>query len=194
MGVGCVLLLWAIPVAIALAVAATGAAIFLRSAARRSMPGMIAGGGIGAVGAVVAIVAIVFIAGWLVWGMWPHETTSRAAFQDAFGFPAGAEVTQIRSRTAGSTDSHEQFLRFHAPPPTVAAIVSTRFQRSTANDCRQESLQWKDDAPAWWTPSVTPQTECYTAEPYDQRLASNAAWLLYDRSTGAAHFHYHGVD
>jgi hypothetical protein len=193
-GLGCVLFLWAILAAIALAVAATGAAIFLGAATRRSRFGMVSGGLIGAAGTVVAIGALTFIAGWLVRGMWPHETTSRTAFEDAFGVPAGAEVTQIRSRTASSTDSHEQFLCFHAPPPTIAAIVRTRFQRSPADDCRQRSLQWKGDAPAWWTPSPAPQAECYTAEPYDNRLASNAAWLLYQPSTREAHFHYHGVD
>jgi hypothetical protein len=193
-GIGCVLFLWAILAAVALAVAATGAAIFLGSAARRSKFGMVLGGLIGAAGAVVAIGAVAFIAGWLFWGIWPHETTSRAAFEDAFGAPAGAEVTQIRSRTVSSTDSHEQFLRFHAPPPAIAAIVRTRLKRSTVDDCRQESLQWKDDAPAWWRLSPTPQAECYTAEPYDRRMESNAAWLLYDRSTGEAYFHYQGVD
>lgn len=194
MGLGCVLFLWAILAAIALAVALTGAAIFLGSVKRRSTLGMISGGVLGAAGAAVAIGTLVFVAGWLFWGMWPHETTSRRAFEDAFGIAAGAEVTQIRSRTASSTDSHEQFLRFHAPPSTIAALIRTRFKRSTADDCRQESLQWKDDAPVWWAPSVAPQAECYTAEPYDQRLASNGAWLLYDPSTGEAHFHYHGVD
>lgn len=188
------LFLWAILASIALAVAAIGAAIFLVSAARRSKLGMISGGLLGAAGAVVALGAVVFIAGWLFWGIWPHETTSRAAFEDAFGVPAGAEVTQIRSRTISSTDSHEQFLRFHAPPATIAAVVRTRFKRSTADACRRESLQWKDDAPEWWAPSFAPQAECYTAEPYDQHLMSNAAWLLYDRSTGAAYFHYHGVE
>ena len=174
------LFLWAILAAIGAAVAGVGVVIFLGSAARRSRFGMISGGVIGATGAVVAIGAVIFIAGWLFWGMWPHETTSRSAFEDAFGFAAGTEVTQIRSRTASSTDSHEQFLRFHAPPSTIAAIVRTRFQRSTADDCRQESLQWKDDAPAWWAPSLAPQAECYTAEPFDQHLASNEAWLLYE--------------
>jgi hypothetical protein len=147
---------------------------------------MIAGGLLGATGSVVTVGAIVFIAGWLFWGMWPHETTSRGAFEEAFGVAAGPEVTQIRSRTSGSTDSHEQFLRFHAPPETIATIVRTRFKRVA--DCRQ----WRDDVPAWWSP--TPQAECYQADPFDQRLASNSAWLLYDPATGAAHFHYHGVD
>ena len=193
MGLGCVLFLWAILAAVALAVAAAGAAIFLGSAVRRSKLGMICGGLIGAAGAVVALGAAVFIAGWLFWGMWPHETTSRTAFEDAFGVPAGAEVTHIRSRTASSTDSHEQFLRFHAPPATIAAIVRARFKRSSAADCRQEWLR-RDDAPEWWTPSFTSQAECYTADPYDERLMANAAWLLYDRSTGEAYFHYLGVE
>ena len=194
MGLGCVLFLWGILAAIALAVAATGAAIFFGSTAFRSKLGMAAGGLIGAGGAVAAIGAILFIAGWLFWGMWPHETTSRDAFEDAFDFAAGAEVTQIRSRTSSSTDSHEQFLRFHAPPPTIAIIVRTRFQRSLVEDCRQQWLQQKDNAPAWWTPSVTPQAECFIADPFDDRLRSNSAWLLYDPATSQAHFHYLGID
>lgn len=194
MGLGCVLFLWAILAAIGVAVAGAGVVIFLGSAARRSKLGMGAGGLLGIAGSVVAIGAVVFIAGWLFWGMWPHETSSRSAFEDAFGFAAGAELTQIRSRTASSTDFHEQFLRFHAPPQTIAAIVRTRFKRATADDCRQKWRQWKDDAPVWWTPSQAPQAECYTADPFDQRLASNAAWLLYEPTTGQAHFHYHGVD
>jgi hypothetical protein len=193
-GIGCVLFLWAIVAMLGVVVAAVGAAIFLLSAARRSGTGRLSGVLIGAAGAVVAVGAILFIAGWLFWGMWPHETTSRAAFEDAFGSPAGAKVTQIRSRTASSTDSHEQFLRFHAPPPAIASIVSTRFQRSTADDCRQKSLQWKDDAPPWWSPSASPQAECYTAEPYDDGFAWTAACLVYDPSTGDAHFHYVGID
>lgn len=194
MGLGCVLFLWGILAAIALAVAAIGTVIFLGSAVRRSKFGMISGGMIGAAGAVVAIGALLFIAGWLFWGMWPHETTSRGAFEDAFGVSAGAEVTQIRSRTGSSTDSHEQFLRFHAPPPTIAALVRARWKRSTADDCRKESRHWNDDAPEWWTPSPSPLAECYTAEPYDNRLSSNAAWLLYDPATGEGYFHYLGID
>ena len=194
MGLGCVLFLWAILAALGLAVAAVGALVFFGSAAFRSKLGMIAGGLIGAAGSLLAAGAVVFIAGWLFWGMWPHETTSRGAFEDAFGFPAGAEVTQIRSRTASSTDSHRQFLRFHAPPQTIATIVRTRFKRATMEDCRGEWLQWKDDAPDWWTPSASPQAECHEADPYDDRLSSNSAWLLYDRATGEAHFHYLGVD
>ncbi len=194
MGIGCVLFLWAILAVIALAVGAIGGAIFLAAVARRSKVGMVSGGLIGAVGIVVAIGAMVFIAGWLFWGIWPHETTSRVAFEDAFGVPAGAEVTKIRSRSESSTDSHEQFLSFHAPPPAIAAIVRTRFKRSSADLCRQEWLRWKDDAPEWWTPSFSPRVECYRADPYDDHLAWNTAWLLYEPSTGEAHFHYLGVE
>jgi hypothetical protein len=195
MSITCVLVLGAILAAIALAVAVTGAVIFMVSLPRRSKLGMIAGGVIGGVGGVVALGAIVFIAGWLFWGMWPHETTSREAFEEAFGFPAAAEVTQIRSRTASSTDSHTQFLRFHAPPATIASIVRGRFKRSPAETCRQESLHLKKDAPEWWTPlTTTPQAECHVADPYDQRLASNTAWLLYEPRTGEAYFYYVGVD
>ncbi len=194
MGLGCVLFLWAILAAIAMAVAAVGAVIFLASAARRSKLGMAAGGAIGAVGGVVAVGALLFIAGWLFWGMWPHETTSRSAFEDAFGVRAGHEVTGIRSRTTSSTDAHEQFLRFEAPPSTLAPLVRTRFKRSPVEDCQQEWLKQKDDAPEWWTPSLTPQAQCYIAEPYDQRLMWNTAWLLYDAATGEARFHYVGVE
>jgi hypothetical protein len=191
-GIGCVLFLWAIVAAIGLAVAATGA-ILLGSACLRSRFGVLLGGLLAAGGSVVALGAIAFIASWLFWGMWPHDTTSRDAFEDAFGFPAGAEVTQIRSRTSDSTDSHEQFLRFHGPPRTIAAIVRTRFKRSNVDDCRH-ALVRREGAPPWWTPSPAPQAECYLADPYDQRLASNRASLLYDPATGQAHFHYHGVD
>jgi hypothetical protein len=190
----CALFLWAILGAIAVGVATIGVAIVLASAARRSTFGLIVGGVIGAGGTAVAIGAALFIAGWLFWGMWPHETTSRSAFNDAFGVPAGAEVTQIRSRTMSSTDSHEQFLRFHAPPATIAAITGTRLERTTVEDCRSQSRSWKDDAPDWWNPTTAPRAECYTADPYDKRLVSNAAWLLYDPATGAAHFHYQGVE
>jgi hypothetical protein len=65
-GLGCVLFLWATLAAIALAVAATGAAIFLGSAGRRSKFGMVSGGLIGAAG-VVVVVAVAFVAGWLFW-------------------------------------------------------------------------------------------------------------------------------
>lgn len=159
-GIGCVLFLWAILAAVGVAVAAAGAALFFGSAARRSKLGMAAGGLLGAAGSVVALGALAFIAGWLFWGVWPHETTSRGAFEDAFGFAAGAEVTQIRSRTSSSTDSHEQFLRFHAPPRTIAAIVRTRFQRSSADACRRQLLQRNRSAPSWWTPSRGPHVEC----------------------------------
>ncbi len=190
----CALFLWTIVAAIAAGGAAFGTAIFLGSAVRRSKFGMVSGGLIAAAGAVVALGSLLFIGGWLLWGMWPHESTSRAAFEDAFGIPAGAEVTGIRSRTTSSTDSHEQFLRFHAPPATVAAITRTRFRRATADECRQEWRQWNGDAPEWWKPSMTPRADCYIAEPYDKRLAFNAAWLLYDSVTGEAHFHYAGVE
>lgn len=194
MGLGCVLFLWGVMGAIALAVAATGAVICLASAARRSKFGMLAGAAIGAVGGLAATCAALFIGGWLFWGMWPHETTSRSAFADAFGVSAGSEVTEIRSKTSSSSDSHEQFLRFHSPRATIALLVRSRWKRSTPEDCRQESLQWQHDAPEWWTASYGAQTECYTADPYDTRLSRNNAWLLYDGATGTAHFHYVGID
>ena len=194
MAIGCVLFLWAILAAIGVAVAAIGAALFFGSAVRRSKLGMTAGGLLGAAGSVVAVGALAFIASWLFWGMWPHESTSRDTFEHTFGFAAGAEVTEIRSRTSSSTDFHEHFLRFHAPPQTIAAIVRTRFKRSSADDCRRLLLHRDGDAPSWWTPSPAPQVECYFADPFDQHLATNSASLIYDPSTGHAHFHYHGVD
>jgi hypothetical protein len=193
-GIGCVLFFWVIVAAAGLVIATVGAVIFFRSTGRASGTGTLSGALIGAVGATIAMGAILFVGGWLFWGMRPHETTSRDAYQEAFGSPASGAVTEIRSQTTDSTDSHEQFLRFHAPRSTLAAIVDTRFKRSTSEECRQKVLQWSDEAPTWWKPSATPQAECYTAEPYDHLFASTSAWLLYDGSTSHGYFHYLGVD
>jgi hypothetical protein len=72
--------------------------------------------------------------------------------------------------------------------------VRTRFKRAPVETCEQQSAQDGSDAPPWWKPTLSPQVECYVADPFDHVLASNTAWLIYDRSTGTAHFHYVGVD
>jgi hypothetical protein len=193
-GLGCVLFLWGMLAMIAVAAAAIGATIFFAAVARRSTFGMVAGGLLGIGGAIVALGAIVFIAGWLLWGGRPHETTSRSAFADAFGVPADADVTGIRSRTTSSSDYQEQFLRFHAPPATIAGIVRTRFQHVPVERCDEDSRQHERDVPPWWKPASSRQLECYVADPFDDSFASNSASLMYDPSTGDAHFHSVGVD
>ncbi|HEX7151438.1 MAG TPA: hypothetical protein VF618_08125 [Thermoanaerobaculia bacterium] len=168
--------------------------ISMGASARESGCGMVAGCFLSFVGGLVAAGAIAFIASWVFWGMKPHETTDASAARDVLSFPVGAPVTQVRSRTSSMPDSYKQFLRFHAPPPTMASLVSTRFKRSSADECRRDATHGRSDAPEWWTPAATPTAECYTAEPYDDSFASGMAWLHYDPSSGQAHFYYIAVD
>jgi hypothetical protein len=178
---------------VAMGIAGIGIAIFLWSFQRRFRLGMVAGGVVGAAGSVLGHAAGVMIVATLYGDLWGSRETPERAFARAFGLDPGAEVTQIRSRVSVSRYTSQQLLHFHAPPATIAGIVRGRFERSSTDDCRRRSLASKRDAPAWWTPSVAPRAECWVAEPYGQ-YPPDAAWLLYDPSTGQAHFQFLAID
>jgi hypothetical protein len=170
---------------IALIVGGIGIAIFVRSFRRRAWFGMVAGGVVGAAGMAVGLFAAAFLAAMLYADISSPVATPRGAFFRAFLLEPGDEVTQIRSRITVSTNTDHQYLRFVAPPKTIAAIVREQFARSSVDDCRRRVLASRRGAPAWWTPSAGPRGECYLLQ-----YRPEGAWLLYDPSTGQAYFHY----
>lgn len=177
---------------IAMVFAAIGIAIFLRSLRKRSWLGMAIGGCMGVAASVVGYATAVF-AVTLWYGERGITITPRDEYFRAFAFEPGAEVTRIRGRRAFSLQTTRQFLRFHAPPQTIATLVRGRFGRSTAEDCRRRSAASPQHAPEWWTPNAAPRMECWVAEPYHQ-YPPDAAWLLYDPVTGQAHFQYVAIN
>lgn len=172
--------------------AIVGIILYRWAARRRSKGWMIAGGVIGGAASLVSLgVAAVAVAFHYYWQVPPsRDPTPAEVYMLALGSGAGPEVTQIHGDIAIGTDSYQQLLRFHAPPETIAAIVRGRFALQGADDCRQRSRQVHGRPPPWWDPSPVSNAECWVAEPFGQLYDWDAAWILYDRSTGHAHFHY----
>jgi hypothetical protein len=176
----------------AMFIAGIGIAIFLPSLKLRSWFGMVTGGCMGVAGSVVGHAAAVFaVTFW--YGQLGITITPRDEYRRAFAFEPGAEVTQTRGRRSFSIQTTRQFLRFHAPPHTIATLVRGRFDRSSADDCRRRFQTSRQYAPAWWAPIAAPRMECWVAEPFHQ-YPPDAAWLLYDPVTGQAHFQHVAIN
>lgn len=173
----------------ALVIAAIGALIYGLSWRGRSKAGKIIGGVLGGAGVVGAIAAFAALSAWSRL-LQPREPPPEQAYQLALGFVPGPEVTQIQFEISPAPDSHQVLLRFHAPPQTIATVVQGRYTRQDPAACLQRSRNVQGTPLPWWSPSPAPQAECYVAEPLDGLFEWNAAWLLYDRSTGQAHYHY----
>ena len=192
MGIGCVLFFWLLLAGAAAVVAAIGMFVLMSGVRKRLQGRVFFGSVVAAVGVAGVVGFVAFGASWIVASSRPHSSESPDVFRQEFGFEPAADV-HLQSETSVSTDFTSRFLRFHASPSTIDAIVTRRFKAVPPEECerRFRSTMRKPD---WWQPASSDAARCYFAKPFDDAFEANEAWLTYDPGSAVAHYHYVGVD
>ncbi len=189
MGIGGVLLLWAVFGTVAGVIAIVGVVVARGTSGFLKLTGVLAA----ALGFPCALAAGIFAIVWIVSiAKGPQVSTSRSEFETEFGVSPGPDVQAVESESLGWTDSHQHFLRFRCSPQTITTIVR-RFRPASASEC-QRALHARSTAAVWWRPRTSPSTLCFVARPFDSAFASNEAWLFYDPKSRVTYFAYQGVD
>ena len=159
MGVGCqfgccgfVALLGIVAVIVGLVLARRG----------RSKIGRIAGG--------CGLLVVIFSVAWVALSMLAmrgFQSTNRAVFEEAFGFPAPDAVTEIRSFRASSTDWFRICMTFTADPEAIRHAIDAA---AYVPDPSPDHLSCERDL-AWWNPTENMST--WSREPFYE---SSSGW------------------
>lgn len=180
MGIGFVILLWAI-VGIFLLASYFGLATLAHGTPRAKLLKKVF---VAAVAAVVfpvaALVAFSFVA-----GFFPGHV-----FQTTFGFSPPPDVSELEGRKVVFGDGGEAYLRFKAGKQTVERILDQRFRE----DAGALPGSFDQSTPDYWKPVPTASTRYFRADHFDDSFGASQAVLIYDEATGIVHFCWWGID
>ncbi|HEY9403322.1 MAG TPA: hypothetical protein VIQ24_11700 [Pyrinomonadaceae bacterium] len=178
MGIGLVILFWAVAAMLLLA-----AYLGLSWAGRRSQRAKLLKRVFVAAVAALLIPVAILVALNFAGNFFPGSV-----FKSSFGFSPPSDVTELKGRKVVFGDAGETYLRFKAGKPTVERIVGQRFRVHAG------AISFPTPTPDYWKPVPTASTRYFRADHFDDSFAFSQAFLIYDEATGVVHFHWSGVD
>jgi len=185
MGIGIVILFWAVVAGFLISVYFVLALVGRRFAAAAFLKKVLV--------ALVGAVAIPLVA-WAIIsfaaGFFPS-----VVFKSNLGFFPPRDVVELHGRQLIIGDSGEAYLRFRASRETVQRILGDRFFEIGKPDARFDQFPSPDSPPSYWHPLEGSTVRFFkSAETFDDRFHFSQAFLSYDESNGTVHFYWHGVD
>ncbi|PQV63398.1 hypothetical protein B1R32_11253 [Abditibacterium utsteinense] len=113
-----------------------------------------------------------------------------------FNESPSSDVRNLYSVSEGGYDSQVVKLRFEAAPATIARLAKIqKLPLIPRNKMAGENFA-ESNAPEWWNPQVTAQSQVYGIERSKQTggFFHESVWLRYDPQTRTAYYSFFGVD
>lgn len=186
MGIGFVLLLWAIFGSLVTGASCALICLFLRPKWKRALQLIAIATSLGFV---VTPVLFVMQANYLDAR---RSSDPRELFHSYFGFEPTADVSDLEGDTSGIADYRTTIIRFKASQTTIQRIISQGFEEE-----EKRKLDTANDpvGPAFLGERLNRSTaHYYVANHFGDTYGSTSAYLLYDTETRDAYFHWVGVD
>lgn len=154
---------------------------------RKSTVAKVVGGTALVVGSFLVLGTLLFF-GFSFLGGIPRTSTSPAAFRREFGFPPGADVTEVKSRGYVFFDNAELYLRFRCAPETVERILRE------APYVPADDPGWMlrdEDTPSWWLPDMGARLRWFELERRDGSgsFVKTRALLIHDPGAGVVSYY-----
>ncbi len=113
-------------------------------------------------------------------------------FESSFGFPPTTDVAELKGESSTFGDSSSVVLRFRANKQTVVKILGSRFAEIDKETFRLHSAVFS--SPDNWRSLESKTTRYYKSDNFDESYGSSSAVLSYDESLKLAHFYWIGID
>ncbi|MBA2734049.1 MAG: hypothetical protein H0U54_14360 [Acidobacteria bacterium] len=184
MGIGFVIIFWAIIGSIVLA-----SYLLLSHLGKKSSRALLVKKVLVAfVAAVVIPIALWFVINFAR-GSFPSHV-----FESSFAFAPTSDVVELEGEKSTFGDSGSTYLRFRANKQTFERITGLRFVEIDEKRFRSQSTAALKSAPSYWRPFEGEALHFYEAYKFDESFAFSNAVLSYDESSYVVHFYWIGID
>jgi hypothetical protein len=134
-------------------------------------------------------VYVVLVVGLLV-GVGFYVTRPAGVYEDTFGSPPPAGVTDIESSAWVMGDSGTVYLRFKVSGPGQVQVLTQGYQSHASSLVGVPQVM--GNVPSWWTPP----SGCviYSSQKVEKGFSSESRLIYYDPVGGEVYFCFSGID
>jgi hypothetical protein len=136
--------------------------------------------------------ALLPFVGWL-WLFGPSDPTDpdslRKAYEFEFGQPPPPDVNSIQSRQVVVGDAGVGWLRFHASPETLDALLE---KFSPSDKPKFHEVSGGANVPSWWHPEQDQMIAFYRASDWSPHFQNSEAVIAHDLAKHTVYFCHAG--
>lgn len=136
----------------------------------------------------IPLVGLLYVAG--IVGLFWHNTRPGVVYENTFGIPPSADVTDLKSKLYYFADKGEVFLQFKCSRETLDSLIASQNLKMHADP----QMLWSDE-PDWWGlgDGLSPR-EYYKSGVSRKGFMSEDTILIYNANTKQANYYWSGID